>query len=166
MEIIGKHRRTAQAFVGHLLGLFMMNIIKRIANKLHRFFAASFWIASFGISNCSISFWENPKTHHLHDFGIFGRDSQNQYYSSLQRPGPSKSYKKKPTHFKHIVFWEILSWWTSEILKMSGNEHRTKSECPSQHFLKIVRMRSISSKPYENLSSENLEYGINIFSKA
>ena len=55
------------AFVKHLWGIFMADIIKRIAQKLRRIVLLHFWATSF-----SISLSENLKTLHFYVLGIFG----------------------------------------------------------------------------------------------
>ena len=78
-------------------------------------YSASFWTSSF-----SISFWENPKTPHLHDFGISGRDhdSQNHFlYLWLHQDTPNSPTKNQIV-FKNINFGNI------EILELNvfGNK--------------------------------------------
>ena len=79
--------------LGDLGTIFIVNIIRRIAGKLHRIILLHFWTSNF-----SISLWENSKTRHVHDLGIFGRvhDSQNKYYLSSETRRHSRECKKKP----------------------------------------------------------------------
>ena len=72
--------------------------------------------ASFGISNFSIAFWENPKTPHVHDFWILARDndSQNQLSRTLQ------TIQEKTARFlKHIILGDLK---ISEIGFHSGTD--------------------------------------------
>ena len=69
----------------HSWDIFVINIMKRIAPKLHIIILLHLGLRS----HFSISLWGNPKSRHFHDYRICGRvhDYQNQVCSFLETLG-------------------------------------------------------------------------------
>ena len=62
--------------------------------------------------NFGIRLWERPQAPHVHDFGIFGRvpEPPNEYCSSFETPGYSKSHNKNPKPFlKNSIFGDMTN---------------------------------------------------------
>ena len=92
-----------------------------------------------------MSFLENPTTPHFHGFRFFGRvhDSQNELSSTLETPGYSK--RRIPDHFQNNMLGN-LKCLEIQSFENVGKDVSTILEGPSDIFLKILNMGSISSK--------------------
>ncbi len=58
-----------------------------------------------------------PQTPHFHDFGIFGRDSQNQILLFFEDPRTLQIIQEKPESFKTIL-WEYQNAGNRKFEKM------------------------------------------------
>ena len=93
--------------------------------------------ASFCTSNFSISLWERPKAHHVHDFRILGRVHAT----------PNRYYMKK--QFGKILVWKMPFFWESNILKSLRKAGAKNRETPSDECMKISNTGSISPRKHE-----------------
>ena len=75
-----------------------------------------------------------------------------QYFALWRHQDTLINPKIKQNHVGRYVSWESQNRGTPK-----------KPEDPSDNFLEILNMESISSNKHEMETLENLEYGINIF---
>ena len=121
-EILEHRGKMRFGGLGGFWVIFVVNIIKRIAQKLRRII-----LLHFGTSNFSISFWENSQTHHFHDFGICGRvyDSQNQLLC-FGRHQDTPNSSNNPTILK-LLFLQISTTTLTSMIFCFGNYGRRTS---------------------------------------
>ena len=84
-----------------MFGHFIVNIIKRIAQRLRRII-----LLHFGTSNLYLGFvFGKPENHHFHDFRNSGRahDSPNQYYFIGDTKTHQTIRQTVPNHFENIL---------------------------------------------------------------
>ena len=106
MENLGKSGKKSDFGSGGVLGaIFIVNIMKRIVQKLCRTI-----LLHFGLVFFRIHFGKTKKVTISMFFGFGGlaHDSPNQCYSSLETPGYSKWFKKNPESFLlNILFGNL-----------------------------------------------------------
>ena len=140
----GNPRKSGKVSVGGCGGrggsIFIVIFKQKCGPKLRRFIRPH-----FGTSRFSISRWEKPKSHHVHDFLKLGsvRDSKNLFFLTLETPRYFLKYKKRDL-ISNILYLEISKSWKSTII---GNVVKD----PDRQIVKI------------HLINSNLECGIDTF---
>ena len=91
-----------------------------------------------------------PKNLHFHDLGIFGRvpEPQHQYYLFVETPGYLNKSRNHWNMLETHSFYEYQNVGNPKVWKLWKNGLRTKSDDPSNDFLKSWIWDHIAQKAW------------------